>query len=52
MAGTNSFVNGDVMGQMAERISNAKLVEIADSGHVVPVENPAGIVAAALPFLS
>lgn len=47
----NSFVNGDVMGQMAERISNAKLVEITDSGHVVPVENPAGIVAAASSFL-
>jgi len=48
----NSFVNGDVMGQMAERIPKAELVEIADSGHVVPVENPAAIVAAATPFLT
>jgi len=47
----NSFVRADVMGDMASRIPDASLVEVADSGHVVPVENPAGIVAAAVSFL-
>jgi pimeloyl-ACP methyl ester carboxylesterase len=47
----NSFVSGDVMGEMTSRIPDARLVEIEDSGHVVPVENPSAIVAAAAAFL-
>ncbi len=47
----SSFVNGATMEKMADRIPNALLVEIAESGHAVPVENPAGIVAAAASFL-
>ncbi|MDJ0924926.1 MAG: alpha/beta hydrolase [Acidimicrobiia bacterium] len=49
---TNSFVSGDVMGQMVSRFADARLVEIPDSGHVVPVENPAALSAAVASFLS
>lgn len=48
---TDSFVRGEVMENMTAQIGNARLVEIADSGHAVPVENPAGLVAAVAPFL-
>jgi pimeloyl-ACP methyl ester carboxylesterase len=47
----NSFVRGEVMEDMTSRIPSARLVEIVDSGHVVPVENPTAIVAAAASFL-
>jgi pimeloyl-ACP methyl ester carboxylesterase len=47
----NSFVRGEVMEDMTSRIPSARLVEIVDSGHVVPVENPTAIVAAASSFL-
>ncbi|GMQ94081.1 MAG: hypothetical protein BMS9Abin12_1565 [Acidimicrobiia bacterium] len=48
----NSFVRGDVMEEMTARVSDARLVEITDSGHAVPVENPEGLVAAAAAFLT
>ncbi|MFV2000781.1 MAG: alpha/beta fold hydrolase [Acidimicrobiia bacterium] len=48
----NSFVRAEVMEEMTARIGGARLVEIADSGHAVPVENPAGLVAAVAPFLT
>jgi pimeloyl-ACP methyl ester carboxylesterase len=47
----NSFVSGEVMKDMTARIPDARLVEVDDSGHVVPVENPAAIVAAVTAFL-
>lgn len=46
-----SFVKGEVMEQMAERTPDGRLAEVADSSHVVPVDNPAGLVVATLPFL-
>lgn len=48
----DSFVRAEVMRDMATRIGGARLVEIANSGHAVPVENPAGLVAAVTPFLA
>lgn len=48
---TNSFVRAEVMADMASRIPHGTLMEIADSGHVVPVENPAGLIEAVAPFL-
>jgi pimeloyl-ACP methyl ester carboxylesterase len=47
----NSFVRGEAMKDMTARIPDARLVEVDDSGHVVPVENPAAIVAAVAAFL-
>ncbi len=47
----DSFVNGGVMAEMAERTPDARLVEVADSTHVIPVDNPAGLVEVLLPFL-
>ena len=47
----DSFVNFDVMAAMAGRIGDATLVQVENSTHVVPVDNPAGLVEALLPFL-
>lgn len=48
----NSFVNAAVMAEMTNRIAGARLVQVADSGHVVPIENPAAIVEAVASFLT
>jgi pimeloyl-ACP methyl ester carboxylesterase len=37
----DSFVRGDVAERMAEEIPEGRVVHIADSGHLVPVEQPA-----------
>ncbi|MCZ7531982.1 MAG: alpha/beta hydrolase [Acidimicrobiia bacterium] len=47
----DSFVNGAVMEKMANRIPDAHLIEISDSGHAVPLENPTQLVAATTSFL-
>jgi pimeloyl-ACP methyl ester carboxylesterase len=47
----DSFVRREVMEEMAKRIPQGEFVEVADCGHVMPVDNPDGVVAAVLPFL-
>ena len=47
----DSFVNFDVMARMAHRMRNATLVQVKDSTHVVPVDNPDGLVEELLSFL-
>ncbi len=47
----DSFVNGDVMAEMARRMGNATLVQVQNSTHVVSVDNPDGLVEVLLPFL-
>ena len=47
----DSFVNHDVMADMAGRMANATLVQVENSTHVVPVDNPDGLVEALRPFL-
>lgn len=47
----NSFVNYDVMADMARRMGNATLVQVADTTHVIPVDNPDGLIEAVVPFL-
>ena len=37
-------MNFDVMAQMAHRMRNATLVQVKNSTHVVPVDNPDGLV--------
>ncbi len=48
----NSFVRGDVMSEMTARVSESSYVEVAQSSHVMPVDNPQGLVAAVRPFLA
>ena len=48
----NSFVNGDVMADMARRMGNATLVQVTDTTHVVPVDNPAGLLRVVREFLA
>ena len=47
----DSFVNADVVADMASRAPDSQLVEVAHSTHVVPVDNPDGLLANLLPFL-
>ena len=47
----DSFVRGEVMAQMDRLTPNSRLVEIADSTHVVPVDNPSALIDAIVPFL-
>jgi pimeloyl-ACP methyl ester carboxylesterase len=47
----DSFVRGEVMAEMTARIDGARLVEVPNSGHVIPVDNPSELVAAIEPFL-
>jgi pimeloyl-ACP methyl ester carboxylesterase len=39
----DSFVRGEVMERMAERIPRSELVHIDDSTHVVPIDNPTAL---------
>jgi len=48
----NSFIPGDVAERMAKETRQASLVEIGDSGHVVPLENPNALADELLAFLS
>ena len=47
----DSFVNGDVMREMASRTANAEFAEVAPSTHVVPIDNPEGLLEVVVPFL-
>ncbi len=47
----DSFVRGDVMAEMDRRTPDSSLVEIADSTHVVPVDNPKALVETLVPWL-
>lgn len=47
----DSFVSGEVMADMAQRTPDARLAEVANSTHVVPVDNPTGLLAEVIPFL-
>lgn len=47
----DSFVRRAVMERMASLVPKSKFAEVQDCGHVMPVENPAGVVAAVMPFL-
>ncbi len=46
-----SFVRGEVMAEMANRMEHATLATVENSTHVVPVDNPDGLVEALLPYL-
>ena len=48
---SRTWVKGEVMQQMLERIRNAELVEI-DSAHVIPVDAPTPLAALLRPFLA
>ena len=47
----DSFVNFDVMAKMASRMGNATPVQVENSTHVIPVDNPHGLVEVLGPFL-
>ena len=47
----DSFVNLDVMADMAGRMATPPLVEVADTTDVIPVDNRSGLVGAVLGFL-
>ena len=47
----DSFVNQDVMADMAGKMGNATLVQVENSTHVIPVDNPDGLVNVLRPFL-
>ena len=47
----DSFVRGEIMAEMADRIDESALVEVSPSGHMVPVDNPGGLLDVVLPFL-
>jgi pimeloyl-ACP methyl ester carboxylesterase len=46
----DSFVRRDVMAEMADRIPESTLVEVSPSGHMVPVDNPLGLLDMVRPF--
>ena len=39
-----TFIRGEVMESMAHALSNSTLHDVANAGHVVPVDNPAALV--------
>jgi pimeloyl-ACP methyl ester carboxylesterase len=47
-----SFVRCEVMQRMAKIIPNSRLVHLAETTHVVPVDNPAGLAGHLVPFLA
>ena len=49
---SGSFVRADVMAEMDRLTPNSSLVEVGDSTHVVPVDNPSALIDALLPFLT
>ena len=49
---SNSFIPGEVAERMAKEARRASLVEVENSGHVVPIENPSALADALLTFLS
>ncbi len=49
---SGSFVRADVMAEMDRLTGDSRLVEISDSTHVVPVDNPSALVDALVEFLA
>lgn len=49
---SSSFVSGEVMEDMAGRTANAEYAEVDPSTHVIPVDNPAGLLEVVGPFLA
>jgi pimeloyl-ACP methyl ester carboxylesterase len=47
-----SFVRGRVMARMAQSVSNARLVDLRATTHIVPVDNPTGILELLAEFLA
>jgi pimeloyl-ACP methyl ester carboxylesterase len=48
----NSFIPAEVAERMDTTAAQSSLVEIARSGHVVPMENPSALAEALVEFLS
>lgn len=48
----DSFVRADVMAEMDRLTPDSRLVDVKDSTHVVPVDNPEALIKAVLPFLA
>jgi pimeloyl-ACP methyl ester carboxylesterase len=48
----DSFVRGKVMARMAEAVPNARLVGLPATTHIVPVDNPTGILELLAEFLA
>ena len=46
-----SFVRADVMAEMDRLTANSRLASVDTSTHVIPVDNPAGLLSVLLPFL-
>lgn len=46
-----SFVRGEVMARMARAAPNARLVDLPETTHVVPVDNPTGVLELLADFL-
>ena len=49
---SDSFVRAGVMAEMDRLTPESRLVEIGDSTHVVPVDNPSALVDSLVPFLA
>ena len=49
---SDSFVRAEVMAEMDRLTPESRLVEIGDSTHVVPVDNPSALVGSLVPFLA
>ncbi len=49
---SDSFVRAEVMVEMDRLTPDSRLVEIAGSTHVVPVDNPAALIEVVVPFLA
>jgi pimeloyl-ACP methyl ester carboxylesterase len=47
-----SFVRGEVMAHMAQAVPNARLVDLPVTTHIVPVDNPTGILELLSEFLA
>ncbi len=48
----DSFVRAEVMAEMDRLTANSQLASVAATTHVIPVDNPAGLLDVLLPFLS
>ena len=48
----DSFVRAEVMADMAARVRRSELVEVKKSTHLIPVDNPAGLLEVVRPFLN
>jgi pimeloyl-ACP methyl ester carboxylesterase len=48
----DSFVRGEVMARMAKAVPNGQLVDLSATTHIVPVDNPTGILELLAEFLA